>query len=183
VKARHRADLVWRFQHAEEQPEEVPSALAVLADACTRGSVVSGVDPGACAMEARVSARERVTRIDWALGRLRTKPVSLARVLRVRYRARAGGLSAIDAVLRGNAAVAPMTREAAALFAEEMGMVPRPRSHDVGMWLGVICLMVRARRASRADAMILEEIRRAAERLLGDAERAYEAVAERARAS
>jgi hypothetical protein len=84
VRGRHQADLVWRFQHANELARPVPSALAVLANICMRGTVIAGGEPSASISDVHLSAVERMERIDGVLARLPTKPVSLARVLFLR---------------------------------------------------------------------------------------------------
>jgi hypothetical protein len=181
VKGRHRADLVWRFQYADEAAGHVPSALATLEDVCGRGVRDSEDGSGVPLAEARIAARERAARIDAALRSLRQKPVSLARVLARRYGV-VEAAAATCGVLRENAAVAAMTPEAAECFARVVGAPPRARSHDVRDWLGATCGRAQAREASGADTVAIDEVRRAAEAIVAEAESAYEAAAERARA-
>ena len=158
MKGRHQADLVWRFQYAEEAVALPPSAPSVTADAW-------------------LAARERAARIDAALGKLRTKPVSLVRVLARRYGV-VEALATTCGVLRENAAVAAMTPEAAECFQRVFGASPRARSHDVRDWLGAMCARIQAREASGADTVAIDEVRRAAEAIVAQAEAAYEAAAE-----
>jgi hypothetical protein len=172
VKARHQGDLVWRFQRAGEGVvAHGPSALAVLA----------GNGSGTSVAEARLGARERIERIDAALGRLRTRPVRLARVLFLRYGA-VGAPPETRAILRENAAVATITPAAARWCTRIQGEPPRPRSHDVRRWLGAMCRRIAAREATGADTVAIAIVRRAAERLLAEAEAAYVAATEARRA-
>jgi hypothetical protein len=148
---------VWRFQFAEEQI-------------------------GASFLEERLSAKERATRIDAALRRLPARPENLARVLRARYGV-TELLPDIRGVFREHAPIAAMTLEAAECFERATGRAPRPRSRDVRDWIGAMCARIGKREATGADTVALDEVRRAAEAVLREAEDAYEAAAEGARAA
>ena len=152
MKARHQGDLVWRFQYAEETVE------------AARG-------------EALLSARDRVARIDAALAKLPTEPVSFARALSLRYGPEEAPRET-RIVLRENAALAAITLEATIGFERVGGAPPRAGSHDVDDWIAALCARIGKREATGADTVLLDEIRRGAEDLLREAESAYEAATE-----
>jgi len=182
VRGRHQGDLVWRFQHADEQVRPVPSALAVLANICMRCSVISGGEASASISDVHLAAVERKGRIDTALGRLPTKPVNLARVLFLRY----GGEEEYPEsrlVLRENAGVAAIAPAAAKWFARREGKPPRPRSNDVRHWLASLCSRFSTHEANAVDTMVMDDVRRGADALLAEAESAYETAAEHALAA
>ncbi|MGO8994464.1 MAG: hypothetical protein ACLQVI_14190 [Polyangiaceae bacterium] len=154
MKGRHRGDLVWRFHMAEEEIGRVRGDLGEL-----------------------LEARDRVKQIDARLKTLRTRPISLARVLSRHYGA-AEAPAQIRRVLHVHAAIATMTDEAAACFARTVGEAPRPRAIAVRRWLMALCRRIEAREASGEDTVAIDEVRRGAERLLIEAESAYEAAAE-----
>jgi hypothetical protein len=151
LKGRHQADLAWRFQRAAEQL-------------------------GATFLDERVSVTERVTRIDAALARLRTRPVGLARVLRLRY-GLGDALPDTRLVLRELAPVAALSLEARESYERVVRALPRPRSHDVRDWIEAICGRIGTREATGADSVAIDEVRRGAEMLLREAEDAYEEAA------
>jgi excisionase family DNA binding protein len=157
MNRRHQGDLVWRCQHAAEQLDAVPGTHT--------------------AIEARMGAQERRNRIDAALTRLRTGPVGLAQVLCSRYGSDES-FPETRLVLRENAAVAPLTSEAIEWFVRTVGKPDEPTYRDVGDSLAALCKRVLAREASGPDTVVLDEIRRAAEALLAEAESAYEEAAD-----
>ena len=99
------------------------------------------------------------------------------RILRARY-GLTEPLPDIRRVLREHAPVAAMTLEAAESFERVTGKPPRPRSRDVHDWIAVVCARIGMREATGADTVAIDEVRRAAEAVLREAEDAYEAAAE-----
>ncbi len=171
LKVRHQRDLVWRFQYAAEALAEAACAFGT-----TPGFVPSGASD-ACAGETLVFVRERAEQIDAALGRLRAKPVSLARVLLLRY-GEDEAPRAIRRLLGENAAIGLLALQAVAAFAADQGRSPRPRSHDVARWLVTVAHRIEQRGACREDIVAVDAIRRGAAALVVEAEDAYEAVRE-----
>jgi excisionase family DNA binding protein len=150
VRARSQGDLVWRFQHADEELE------------------CSSTDA-----EARLVARDRVRRIDGALARLPTEPIRLAHALALRY-----GPSEAPAntrhLLRELALLAPLTFEATTWFERVVGDTAVADFPRVQGWLESLCARIYACDSTGGDRVIFDEIRRGTEELLREAESAYE---------
>lgn len=150
MKAAQQAELIWRFRHAHEAIAALPNVP-----------------------DLRLEVRERIDRIDRALAALPTSRVRLASVLSRRY-GLADAPADVRHVLRETAAVAELAPQAARELARSLGGTRRRRSGDVREWLAALCRRIRAREASGADLLALEEVRRGAEALVTRAERAYE---------
>jgi hypothetical protein len=184
VKARNQADLIWRFQVADEQMSGVPSSLEVLRSHWLNNGACSATknNVGVGVTDRQMAARDRANRIDRVLSRLREKPVSHARVLYHRYgpEEHQPSLCEVLPFMSGIAAMTPAARRACE---RDRKQPPRPRSNDVLRWLEQLCHRISKRRPVRDDLAVLCDVRCEAERLLIDAENEYDAWAERSLAA
>ena len=179
MKGRHQADLVWRFRFADSQVRGVPSSFEIMRKHwLTNGASTSNIGGGFDTIDSQLTARERSGRIDRVLDRLPKKPISLARVLFLRY-----GLEehvpSLAEVLPNVARIAAMTAAAKEACERHRGAPARPRSNDVVHWLEGLCNRVAVRALRDDDLAVLADVRAECEQLLIDAESAYESLAER----
>ena len=179
MKARHQADLVWRFQSAGHYVASVPSSLAVLQHICERGGPAPATGtPALSVTDMQLDASDRAARIDRVLEQLRRTPVSLMRVLMFRYGPEENH-PGLRQVLPNISGVAVITEAATTWCAKANAKAPRPRSHDVRRWLESLCTRVTTRARSVQDTLALSDMRTEVDRLMVEAETAYEETAER----
>ena len=183
MKGRYQTDLIWRFQVADTQMVGIPSVLAIQEKHwATNGAQMSHVDGSASAVDMNIMARERAERIDAILARLPDKPVSLSRVLYLRYGPEETRAS-LCAVLPSMAGIAALTEAAKKGCERANGKPPRPRSSDTLNWLEHLCTRVTLRRTRGDDKAVLADVQHEADELLVRAEDAYEGWAVRALAA
>jgi hypothetical protein len=174
VKGRHQTDLIWRFQVADTQMAGVPSVLAIQEKHwLTNGAQTSHVETGVCAVDMNIMARERSERIDRILERLPDKPVSLSRVLYLRYGPEENSASLCE-VLPSMAGIAALTAAAKKACERANGKPPRPRSNDALHWLEHLCTRVSHRATRGDDKAVLADVQYEADELLVVAEDTYE---------
>ena len=178
MKNKHVADLVWRFMEAEEaRSNSVPSGLATLQRILERGGPKPSGEVGLCVTDRQLEAQRRIERIDHVLARLTQKPISFARVLKLRY-----GFDEERSALRDGlpytSGVALLTTASKRWFERLMKNPARPRSHDVRDWLERICAKVSLRGASLEEQLALNAIGAEADDLVRRASAEYQRIAD-----
>ncbi len=175
MRYKHQSDLAWRFLHANVELSYVPSASFVLARTLELCGASSGKVPAARITEAQLESRERAGRIDAVLAKISPQH---SRVLRLRYGFEEE-IPVLKQVLPNMSGVATVCPVAADWYERAKGEAARPRSNDVRNFLESICARVSVRKATREDERALAQIRVDAEKVLVEAETAYESAADR----
>ena len=183
MRGRHQSDLIWRFQVADAHVQGIPSSMEVMRKHwLTCGASSSRANIGIGAVDLQLMARDRADRIDRILEALPRRPVSLARVLYLRYGPEEH-VPSLREVLPYTARIAAMTDAAKEACKRERGVAPRPHSNDLVRWLEALCTRMSQRKLRGDDMAVLADVRHEADRLLLNAEDAYEALANRTKAA